>query len=42
VKVPVAKPGTDVCLSCHHPPHVHMFDAKAKMPEILGPGHASK
>jgi hypothetical protein len=42
VKVPVPKPGTDVCLSCHHPPHVHTFDAKAKMPEILGPGHTSK
>jgi len=42
VKVPVVKPGTDGCLSCHHPPHVHTFDAKAKMAEILGPGHASK
>ena len=42
VKVPVPKPGPDVCLSCHHPPHVHTFDAKAKMSEILGPGHASK
>ena len=42
VKVPVVKPGADVCLSCHHPPHVHTFDVKAKMPEILGPGHASK
>ncbi|HSO37495.1 MAG TPA: multiheme c-type cytochrome [Labilithrix sp.] len=42
VKVPVVKPGADVCLSCHHPPHVHVFDAKAKMSEILGPGHASK
>jgi 2',3'-cyclic-nucleotide 2'-phosphodiesterase (5'-nucleotidase family) len=39
VKIPVAKPTTDVCLSCHHPPHVHTFDAKAKMAEILGPGH---
>ena len=39
VKIPVAKPGTDVCLSCHHPPHVHAFDAKAKMDEVLGPGH---
>ncbi|MDB4945410.1 MAG: Cytochrome c family protein [Labilithrix sp.] len=42
VKIPVARPGADVCLSCHHPPHVHTFDVKAKMPEILGPGHASK
>ncbi len=39
VQVPVAKPGPDVCLTCHHPPHVHTFDAKAKMAEILGPGH---
>jgi len=39
VKIPVAKPTTDVCLSCHHPPHVHTFDAKARMAEILGPGH---
>jgi hypothetical protein len=39
VHMPVAKPGADVCLSCHHPPHVHSFDAEAKMPEILGPGH---
>ena len=39
VKIPVAKPGTDVCLSCHHPPHVHTFDAKVKMADILGPGH---
>jgi hypothetical protein len=39
VKIPVAKPSTDVCLSCHHPPHVHTFDAKVKMAEILGPGH---
>ncbi len=39
VKVPVAKPGADVCLTCHHPPHVHAFDAKVKMAEILGPGH---
>jgi hypothetical protein len=39
VHMPVAKPGPDVCLTCHHPPHVHTFDAKAKMAEILGPGH---
>jgi hypothetical protein len=38
-KIPVAKPTGDVCLSCHHPPHVHTFDAKAKMQDILGPGH---
>lgn len=39
VKIPVAKPSTEVCLTCHHPPHVHTFDAKAKMADILGPGH---
>ena len=42
VAVPVPKPSADVCLSCHHPPHVHTFDVKAKMPEILGLGHTSK
>jgi hypothetical protein len=39
VKMPVPKPGADSCLSCHHPPHVHAFDANAKMADILGPGH---
>ncbi|HEY8072687.1 MAG TPA: multiheme c-type cytochrome [Labilithrix sp.] len=39
VKMPVPKPEADTCLACHHPPHVHVFDAKAKMAEILGPGH---
>ena len=39
VKIAVEKPGADVCLSCHHPPHVHAFDAAAKIPEVLGPGH---
>ena len=39
VAVPIAKPGADVCLGCHHPPHVHTFDATVKMAEILGPGH---
>lgn len=38
-KIPVAHPQADSCLSCHHPPHVHTFDAKAKMNDILGPGH---
>jgi len=42
VAVPVAKPAPDMCLSCHHPPHVHTFDAAAKMAEILGPGHGKK
>jgi len=39
VKPVVSKPGPDRCLACHHPPHVEGFDAKAKMEEILGPGH---
>lgn len=39
VKMPIPKPDEKTCLSCHHPPHVHTFDAKAKMEEILGPGH---
>lgn len=39
VKIPIARPTSDACLSCHHPPHVHTFDAMAKMNDILGPGH---
>ena len=39
VKIPIAKPSADSCLACHHPPHVHTFDAKSKMADILGPGH---
>lgn len=39
VKMPTPKPNGEVCLSCHLPPHVHTFDAKAKMDGILGPGH---
>jgi 2',3'-cyclic-nucleotide 2'-phosphodiesterase (5'-nucleotidase family) len=39
VKVPSPKPGPETCLGCHYPPHVHSFDAKAKMTSILGPGH---
>lgn len=42
VKMPVEKPSADSCLACHHPPHVHTFDAKAKMADILGPGHGEK
>ncbi len=42
VAMPVPKPGPELCLSCHHPPHVHTFDAKAKMEEVLGPGHGKK
>ena len=33
------KPAETRCLDCHHPPHVEQFDPKAKMAEILGPGH---
>jgi hypothetical protein len=39
VKIPIAHPSADSCTSCHHPPHVHTFDASVKMAEILGPGH---
>jgi hypothetical protein len=39
VKMPIPKPQPEQCLACHHPPHVHEFDAKAKMAAILGPGH---
>lgn len=42
VKMPIVKPSADSCLSCHHPPHVHTFDAKSKMADILGPGHGVK
>lgn len=37
--MPIPRPGADACLSCHHPPHVHAFDAPSKLQEILGPGH---
>ncbi len=40
--VPVLFPKPDMCLSCHHPPHVEQFDARAKMAEITGPGHGGK
>lgn len=39
VKVPNPKPDGSVCVGCHHPPHVHEFDAKTKVELILGPGH---
>jgi hypothetical protein len=39
VAMPIPKPNGDSCTTCHHPPHVHAFDAKEKMPLILGPGH---
>jgi Cytochrome c554 and c-prime len=35
----VASPKADICVGCHHPPHVEGFDPKEKMPLILGPGH---
>ena len=39
VKTPTPKPKGDLCLGCHHPPHVEGFDAEKKMADILGPGH---
>ncbi len=39
VTMPTPKPNGDSCTTCHHPPHVHEFDAKEKLPLILGPGH---
>jgi hypothetical protein len=39
IAMPVAKPAPSTCITCHHPPHVHEFDAEAKMADILGPGH---
>jgi len=39
VHMPIPKPSAESCTTCHTPPHVHSFDAKAKMAEILGPGH---
>jgi hypothetical protein len=38
-KAILAKPGAELCVACHHPPHVEQFDAVAKMKDILGPGH---
>lgn len=42
VAVPIPKPQGDACLACHHPPHVHEFDAASKMKLILGKGHEKK
>jgi hypothetical protein len=39
VTIPIAKPGAETCVSCHRPPHVHAFNAMAKMSAIIGPGH---
>lgn len=39
----IPKPTAESCVStCHHPPHVESFDAKARMKLILGPGHGEK
>ena len=37
VKPPTAKPKGELCLSCHHAPHVEGFDAEKKIADILGP-----
>ncbi len=42
VKVPVPKPAAESCAACHHPPHVHAFDAASKMDLVLGKGHGKK
>ena len=42
VAMPIPKPKGDQCLTCHHAPHVHEFDATARMADILGPGHGRK
>ncbi|MGO8998504.1 MAG: multiheme c-type cytochrome [Polyangiaceae bacterium] len=39
VKMPNPKPQGDLCLGCHHSPHVEGFDPVKKMADILGPGH---
>lgn len=39
VAMPIPSPKPTQCLSCHHPPHVHEFDAAARMADIMGPGH---
>jgi Cytochrome c554 and c-prime len=39
VEMPRKEPKPDVCIGCHHSPHVEAFDAKAKMADIIGPGH---
>ncbi len=37
--VPLPTPGPDLCVTCHHSPHVEGFDAPSKMNLIVGPGH---
>nr|MBP9114171.1 hypothetical protein [Polyangiaceae bacterium] len=39
VAIPVAVPKPEMCVGCHHPPHVHSFDGAEKMNAILGSGH---
>lgn len=39
VAMPIADPGENVCIGCHHPPHTDVFDFKARKDKILGPGH---
>jgi hypothetical protein len=35
----VSSPKTELCIGCHHPPHVEAFDPKEKIKLVLGPGH---
>jgi hypothetical protein len=39
VKPLIAKPKGELCLSCHHPPHVEGFDPEEKMADVIGVGH---
>jgi hypothetical protein len=39
VKPLMSKPKGDLCVKCHHSPHVEGFDPEAKMADIIGPGH---
>jgi len=38
-RAPLPAPNADLCVGCHHPPHVEGFDAVAKMALVIGPGH---
>ncbi|MGZ6083993.1 MAG: multiheme c-type cytochrome [Polyangiales bacterium] len=33
------KPEETVCTGCHHPPHTDVFEYKARLDKVLGPGH---
>ena len=35
----VAKPGEAICVECHNKEHSDLFDFKAYLPRVLGPGH---